>query len=141
MIMKQYLAVLGLAVASTGLYALDCGNLGIRITNMSTQNCTLKHVNLSNGLFLSPAPLNLPSGATSPIFYLQQNEFGISVELDYRCDDNNMVVINSSQTYCAIMAGYVDGWAYNGNDLVTEHQEFTGSYWNATPGQINWTIH
>ncbi len=132
-------ATLGMMMASTTLFALDCGNLGITIENTSAHNCVLKHVLLMHGHFQDQVPLSMPSGSTSPVFYLYQDNDGVAVELDYRCD-NKLVVINSSQTYCGHTAGYVKGNAYSGNDMVTEHRETMGGYWYATPGQIDWTF-
>lgn len=138
--MKRQIMTVGLLAASSALFALDCGNLGITIVNSSAHQCVLKHTQLANGYFQNQAPLTIPSGSTSPTFYLTQDSSGVQVELDYRCDDK-VVVMNSTQDHCGFMAGYVMGYAYHGNDLVTEHQETIGSYWSEIPGQITWTIH
>jgi hypothetical protein len=84
--MKRQVMTVGLLAASSALFALDCGNLGITIVNASTHQCVLKHVQLFEGYFQNQAPLTIPSGSTSPMFYLAQNSYGVDVELDYRCD-------------------------------------------------------
>ena len=138
--MKRQFVALSLIAASTTLFALDCGNLGITIVNNSPHHCVLKHTVLDGGYFQNQAPLSVPSGSSMPTFYMAQGDNGVDVEFDYRCD-GKVVVIGAHQDYCGFMAGYVVGQAYFGNDLVTEHQETIGSYWSETPGQITWTIH
>lgn len=138
--MKRPIIGVTLLAVFSAAFALDCGNLGITIVNSSPHQCVLRHALLMNGYFQNQAPLTIPSGSTSPTFYLAQGSYGIGVELDYRCDDQ-VVVINSMQEHCGFMAGYVMGNAYFGNDLVTEHQETIGSYWSELPGQITWTIY
>ena len=137
--MKIKCFALSIILTSTALNALDCGHLGITIVNASVHQCVLYAVRTINGYFIDWAPLTILSGTTSPTFYMNQDYYGVSVELNYRCD-NKVVIFDSLQGFCDFMAGNIDGSSYIGNDLKTEHKEQLGSFWSSRPGQITWVI-
>jgi hypothetical protein len=140
---KRLLVLLVLFSASTMLCAksLNCQNLGITIANTSAHDCKLRATSLFYGaLFTGGIPGNIPSGTISKVFYMQQDGYGIGIQLDYRCDDK-VVVFYSGQNYCNLSAGKIGGWPYIGNDLGLEHHETMGSYWSGVPGQISWKIY
>ena len=140
--MKRVWITLGLCFTSTILFALNCRNLGITITNATSYNCALSTTSLFYGsLFSGPVPQTISSGETSSTFYMLQDNIGIGVQLDYRCDDNKVVIFYSGQNHCGFSAGKVAGFPYIGSNLGLEHHETKGSYWSNIPGQITWKIY
>lgn len=139
--MKRVFSLLGLYFTSTFLLAMDCGSLGITITNMSGQDCVLRNKTVLFGSLIDEVPLTIPSGTTSPTFFIQQVKFiGSFLGLDYRCDNNKLVAFSSIQDFCLFSAGDVRGEIYEGNDLIVEYTKTLGNYWAELPGQIKWTI-
>jgi hypothetical protein len=138
--MKHVPLILGLSLITTSLFALDCGNLGLTITNNTGATCELKNTIFLYGYYSGGIPRSLPNGATSDTFYITQDNNGIGLELDYRCD-NKVVIFLSQQAYCGIYAGSIYASTYGGNDLNAEYRAQEGSYWYGLPGQITWNIH
>ena len=139
--MKKTLVIASLLAASTGSFALNCGNLGIKISNTSNQECVIRNKSLFYGfLDKGVVPSSIPSGTTSDTFYMLQDSVGVGIQLAYQCGDK-MVKFYSYQEYCLMSAGEVGGVADIWNDLAMNHRETWGSFWFGTPGQITWQIH
>lgn len=138
--MKRILAILGLLSSSVMAFALGCEHLGITVTNTSPHDCVLKATQLFYGsLYRGGVPAVIPSGTTSPVFYFLQDDIGVGVRLDYRCD-NKVVIFYSGQNSCSLGAGDIGGFPYIGNDLPVDHRETMGSWWYGLPGHISWKI-
>ena len=125
---------------SPSLFALDCTNFGITITNETVDECVLKSSSLFYGyLFSGMVPLTIPSKATSPKFYLQQDDIGAGIQLNYRCNAKS-VSFYSGQEHCNWVAGGIGGDTFGGNDLNVEYQYQYGSRWSNKAGEISWRI-
>lgn len=138
--MKKQLTILALLTITSPLFAAFCGNLGVTIMNETDYDCVLRKTYVEHGFFQDQAPMVIPGHSVSPTFYMAQDSSGIGVQMDYRCA-KKVAMFYSSQQYCGFSAGGVDGYSYYTNDLSVENQIVIGSYWAATPGQINWRIH
>ncbi len=138
--MKRITVTLSLLILSTSLFAGYCGNLGITIINVSSHDCVLRNTQVDSGLFQDQAPITIPSNSTSPTFYMAQDNNGVRVLLDYRCD-NKAALFYSEQDYCGFRAGNVIGYPLYATDMGLDYQVSMGSYWSAIPGQITWRIY
>ena len=138
--MKKSLTLAGLLTASPLLFALNCGNLGIKIINNTNQDCQLKNKIISYGMLdQGTPPLNIPKGSESDLFFMYQDNVGVGVQLNYQCGDKR-VKFYSYQEYCLIRAGDVGGSWDVWNDLALVNHPKMGSYWSSLPGQITWEI-
>lgn len=130
-----------MSISIASFAKVNCQHLGITITNQSGHDCKLKINNQFAG-FLQEGeiPTHIPNGATTQVFYMKQDGNGVSIQLDYRCD-NKVAIFTSNQQYCYWNSGETWGTYYVGNDFTVMPQSINGSYWSGLPGQISWKIY
>jgi len=139
--MKKIITVITLAAVSAVTFALNCGNLGIRVINATHEDCTLHSKNAFYGIPIAGLlPVQLAAGASSDEFFMQQDNTGIGIQLGYMCN-NKKVKFYSYQEYCGISAGEVGGVIDAWNELsVSVSSLIPGSWWSSSPGHIVWVI-
>lgn len=120
--------------------ALNCGNLGIAIKNITSDSCTLIGQNFLNGnLDVGSIPTQIASNTTSQMFYIKQDNNGSQLALIYNCG-NRKVRFGSFQGYSTYYAQPIEGYVNYWNGLTAKPTPHYGSCWIGRPGQIIWEI-
>lgn len=121
---------------------LQCGYLHIFINNQSGHTCFLNYQRVDNGQLAngSMIPDSIKNGEKTQAIVMQQGYTrGPNLRLEYDCEDN-LVVMTSQQNLCWLTAGNITGDTINTNEVYASYESKMGSWWNATPGEITWTL-
>jgi hypothetical protein len=120
----------------------NCGSLGVTISNLGSNTCTLVNDRLIHGYYTytSSVPYMIPPGTSAGPIILEQSIFGPELELTYTCGEFKIITISSRQNYCFMSAGNVEGMVKYKQNMSVSFQSFNGSWLWSQRGNINWQI-
>lgn len=135
--------VLGLALTSAlfSAHANNCGFLNVTLTNNSGSTCTLRSYHLISGAIIyGDIPQKIENATKALSFAIQQGYAdGPNLRVEYDCK-NKTVNLHSRQQLCVVYPGLIKGNYNSTGDLHADYTSLIGSWWDSTPGEINWNI-